>query len=374
MQARLGSVSQAEQLKMNEGIDLPEAISNAFSYAIREALLYVGQTAPNPPVGCVILDQQGKILATAAHHEAGKLHAEALALRQCRVAGVWDKIHDVIVTLEPCNHIGRTPPCSESLLRTPARRIWVGVADPNPNVCGAGNERLRQGGKEVFLLRDLCGKKSLYWQKKCEDLIAPFIQSVTRGKAWITVKQALDVAGSMIPPIGKKTFTSFTSLCQAHQLRRGTEAIITGVNTIKEDNPSFTVRYVPDHPGRKRLLIICTKQQKPLEEIVPVNYIKNAEKNNFSLVTCSKIDDLPYLLHNHNILWGMVEGGPQLLQVIRQKKLWDEWLIFRKQNKGDDQLKLISNHLASPTRLLLSHFNFVDFSKRKEGTLCSLVS
>lgn len=375
MQARFDSIARVECLPVNEKIALPDSIAYAFSCAIREALLYVGRTAPNPPVGCVILDQQGEILATAAHHQAGMLHAEALALQECRAKGVWHKIYDVIVTLEPCNHKGRTAPCSEALLQTPARRIWVGVEDPNPDVCGAGNERIRQGGKEVFLLKNLSGEKARHWQKQCEDLVAPFVQFVTKHKAWITVKQAIDESGSMIPPKGQKTFTSFSSLCLAHQLRRGTEAIITGSSTIKQDWPSFTVRHVSDHAHRKRLLVVCTQQVKPITAIIPSEYLNMAKCNGFLTVLCHDLTNLASLLYEHQVIWGMVEGGPKLLQAVQQKQIWDEWLTFRKIDKGEDQIKLRSNHSTSPTRLFLSHSNFENFSKEKrKGDSCSLVS
>lgn len=373
MQARFDLAARDKDLQTKVKIDFPASIDRAFARAIQEALCYVGRTSPNPPVGCVVLDQHGNILTVAAHHQAGALHAEALALQQCRDLGVWDKIHDIIVTLEPCNHRGRTPPCSESILQTPAKRIWVGVHDPNPEVCGAGNQRLQQGGKEVILLQDIDNPRAIHWVQQCHALIAPFVKSVTQHKAWITVKQALTVSGSMIPPQGQKTFTSSSSLRLAHQLRRGTEAIITGSNTIKKDWPSFTVRYVSDHPKQKRLLVVCSQQAKILQDVIPVPYIHEAQENGFSIILCNNVEQLPSLLYEHHVLWGMVEGGPYLLRAIQQKHVWDEWLTFRQQHQGEDEVKLKSNHAFLPTALLLSQTKRLKSSEKKDA-LCSLVS
>lgn len=373
MQARLNLTKQVTSLANQKKTDLPIAIQHAFACAIQEALRYVGRTAPNPPVGCVILDQYGKILTVAAHHQAGTLHAEALALQQCRDLGVWDDIYDVIVTLEPCNHTGRTPPCSEALLQTPAKRIWVGVSDPNPEVCGAGNHRLRQGGKEVFLLQALSIPTAQYWAEQCQALIAPFVKYVTQHQAWITVKQALTVNGSMIPPKGHKTFTSQSSLRLAHQLRRGTEAIITTPRTIEADWPSFTVRYIPDHSYKKRFLIICSQHAKTLQEAIPIAYLLEAQNRGFSVILCRDVEELPTLLYKNQVLWAMVEAGPELLQIIQKKQIWDEWFTVRQRVQGPDKISMQSNHPVSPTCLLLFHEQILKFSEKKDA-LCSLVS
>lgn len=359
--------------------DLSQQIGYAFQSAIQEALLYVGRTAPNPPVGCAILDKNGAILTVAAHHQAGTLHAEALALQQCRDLGVWDQIAEVIVTLEPCNHTGRTAPCSQALLDSPAKRIWIGTRDPNPQVCGAGGAALCHGGKEVVFLETLPFPEAEYWFAQCQALVAPFIQNVTQRKAWLTVKQALNSVGSMIPAKGQKTFTSQNSLMLAHKLRRGTEAIVTGPSTIKADWPSFTVRHVPDHPYRKRLLVVCSRQATQIQEAVPVQYLIEAQNNGFSVTLCRDIRELPAFLAEHGVIWGMVEGGPQLLQGIRQAQIWDEWLTFRKPAQdtsiqGEDSIKLVSRHGVSPARQLLFHSDLVAASRYKKELSCSLGS
>ena len=115
-------------------------------------------TAPNPPVGCLLLDSNGDVIATGVHRKAGTAHAEAMAIAVARAAGRIGDIDTVVVTLEPCNHHGRTPPCVEAILGTPARHIFIGVADPNPAVTGGGAARLKAAGRTVTFLSEIPGR------------------------------------------------------------------------------------------------------------------------------------------------------------------------------------------------------------------------
>ena len=119
-----------ELTKERASLNTPADILPAMTLALLEAPKFEGATAPNPPVGCVLLDRDGNVLSIAAHQKAGALHAEALAIKQCDDPA---RIHTVVVTLEPCNHTGRTGPCTEAILATPARQVWIGMADPNPH-------------------------------------------------------------------------------------------------------------------------------------------------------------------------------------------------------------------------------------------------
>lgn len=367
MQARL---LESAALQSNVQEDLPARIAVAFEQAVHEACHYIGRTAPNPPVGCALLDKDGRILTVAAHHQAGDLHAEALALKQCRELGLWDQIAEAVVTLEPCNHSGRTPPCVHALLESSVQKIWIGAVDPNPHVCGKGAERLMQNGREVILLSQLESDKSHYWAQQCRNLIAPFAKTVLHRKAWLTVKQAINIHGDMYPPAGQKTFTSFTSLKLAHQLRRGTEAIITGSRTIMTDWPSFTVRNVTDHPDRKRLLVICTHHSGTLTDLIPVQYVQQAETNGFRIQLCRDVHHLGEILADQGVIWGLVEGGPKLLQTLKQDDLWDDWVTIQQQAHGEDKISIQTNHGDSPAQLLFS--DFYDYKAKEEK--CSLAS
>ncbi len=244
--------------------------------AVEAAEAFRGATAPNPPVGCALLDRDGAVLVVAAHRRAGTAHAEAAAIAQCRDAGTIDQVDTVVVTLEPCNHWGRTPPCTEAILSTPARTVVIGTRDPNPRVEGGGAERLARAGLSTAWLPETPGPVAAALSARCIDLIAPFAKRATTGRPWVTVKQALDASGSMIPPPGRKTFTSEAALRYAHVLRKRADAILTGSGTILADHPEFTVRRVPDHADRIRQLAILDRRGR-----VSADFLSAAASRNF---------------------------------------------------------------------------------------------
>jgi diaminohydroxyphosphoribosylaminopyrimidine deaminase / 5-amino-6-(5-phosphoribosylamino)uracil reductase len=302
----------------------------AMSLALTEAQKFEGATAPNPPVGCVLLDKSGNVLSVAAHQKAGTLHAEALAIKQCAER---ELIHTVVVTLEPCNHTGRTGPCTEAILSTPAKNVWIGMADPNPHVAGGGADRLREAGLNVQFLNETNAPKL---KSDLRRLIAPFTKRTLHGLPWVTIKQAVDTQGSMIPPAGQKTFTSQTSLVLAHQLRRRADAVITGSGTVLADDPHFTVRLVEDFADKKRHLVLFDRRRR-----IPKSYLDAATSRGFKV---SFADDLPTTLKylaEQGTLEVLVEAGPALTQSFLDSNLWDEHVLI---TKGDpDQIQIFQN-------------------------------
>ncbi len=333
------------------------AVRLGFEAALDEAARYLGATSPNPAVGCTLLDREGGILVVAAHHRAGARHAEALALYQARERGVIDRVVTALVTLEPCNHVGRTPPCSEALRDSPVETVWVGARDPN-SVAGGGIARLRQmpEGRQVRLLEDEPGFADLH--EGCQALIAPFATRMVKQRPWITVKQALDAQGSMIPPAGRTTFTSQQSLEIAHRLRRASDAIITGIGTILSDNPRFDVRHVPDHEDRApRLVVVCDRQNR-----LPDSWREKMIGSGFRVLVSRDLAEIPALLGDHGVNWAMVEAGPSLLDEIRRLGLWDDWLVFHAGESGaghsgrapsDRDRAVITSHGPTPLRFIL---------------------
>lgn len=307
------------------------AIRAAFRTALTAASARIGATAPNPPVGCCLLDAAGTILHTAAHHRAGTPHAEARALAEARDAGLLERARIAVVTLEPCNHHGRTPPCSEALRNSPIQEVWVGATDPHALATG-GIARLREqpGGCAVHLA---AAYPALTRESgACSALIAPFARHITQGRCWITVKQALTITGDMRPEPGCTTFTDQESLTLAHILRRGTDAIITGAGTILADTPRFSVRHVPDHPNRQpRILAICDRRRR-----VPRATIDSMTAAGFTVLISQDIAELPALLAAHDVTWAMVEAGPQLLAALAPTSLWDDWLTLRQRKDAPD--------------------------------------
>ena len=300
--------------------------------AMREALAaarrFEGATAPNPPVGCVLLDAAGNVLAVAAHQRAGTPHAEALAIAEARDNGNLGALHTVVVTLEPCNHHGRTPPCSEAILATPARRVVIGVADPNPRVAGGGAERLRQQGLDVQSFK---GDAT-----QLRRLIAPFAKRVTQGLPFVTVKQAVNRAGSMVPPAGQKTFTSQGSLLLAHALRRRADAIITGSGTILADDPQFTVRHLPDHVGKRRRLYILDRRGR-----VPAAYLEAASQRGLDAVIATDFAAVLEDAASAGCNEVLVEAGSQLTTHVLQGPYWDEHVRIT-QTDGEDKVEILT--------------------------------
>ncbi len=305
---------------MKNAVKLEEAMRTA----CREARRWLGATSPNPPVGAAALDRAGNLLAVAAHRRAGTLHAETALLEECRANGLMERVHAMCITLAPCNHHGRTPPCCDAIIASGVKHVAIGARDPNSFVKNDGIERLRAAGIDVTLGIE---------EEICRQLIYAFAYSVTSGKPWITVKRAFDENGSMIPPAGVKTFVSESSLLFAHQLRKRADALLTGSGTILADDPSFTVRHVPDHEGKRRVLAILDRRRR-----VPAAWLKRAESKGFLPVVYDNLDDAIHGLAIREIREILVEAGPLLSQAILKNGFWAMDVVIQKGRKADSIL------------------------------------
>jgi diaminohydroxyphosphoribosylaminopyrimidine deaminase/5-amino-6-(5-phosphoribosylamino)uracil reductase len=244
----------------------------------------------------------------------------------CRRAGTTGQIHTLVVTLEPCNHFGRTGPCVDAILTTPAKRVIIGTADPNPKVRGLGAERLAAAGIEVTFIDRIDAALAAQSRR----LIAPFTKWARTGLPFVTVKQALDESGGMIPPPGQKTFTSPASLTFAHRLRRRADAIVTGSGTILADQPAFTVRHIADHPDKRRVLVILDRRGR-----VPGGYLEAAKAGGFDPLIAADFSEALAALGEGGALEVLVEAGPQLTGYILDNALWDEHVLIRKSASGE---------------------------------------
>lgn len=291
--------------------------------AINAAEQFIGNTSPNPPVGAIALDRKGKVLLGAGHQKAGLPHAEAKLLELAEKLGKLAEIETLVITLEPCNHQGRTPPCTEAILKHKnIRRVVIGAMDPNPSVKGGGADRLRQAGLEVV---------TGVLEEDCQFLLRAFTKSVVEKRPYVLIKAAKTQSGSMIPPEGEKTFTSKASLLFAHELRKQSDAIWTGSGTVLADNPEFTVRWLPDHPGKKRFLVISDRRKR-----ISPEWLKKAEKNGFQPYFASSLEDGLDFLGKNGVLQVMVEAGPALRDAWLQSGLWDESVVITQGNGDED--------------------------------------
>jgi diaminohydroxyphosphoribosylaminopyrimidine deaminase/5-amino-6-(5-phosphoribosylamino)uracil reductase len=209
-----------------------------------------GNPSPNPHVGAVVV-KGGKELAVAHHARAGEDHAEVAAIK---AAGEGAAGATLYVTLEPCNHVGRTPPCTDAILAAKVERVVVGVRDPNPHVTGGGLERLRAAGVEVVedVRRD-----------KAARLIAPWAKFVTLGVPYVTIKLGLSLDGRIATRTGaSKWVTGPEARARVHVLRARNDAVAVGIGTAVADDPRLTVR---DAPGQSPIRIVFdTKLRIPL--------------------------------------------------------------------------------------------------------------
>ena len=198
--------------------------------AIREARKGLGRTSPNPCVGAVVV-KNNRVVGKGYHHRAGTPHAEVHALE---AAGGQARGATLYVTLEPCNHQGRTPPCAEKVLAAGIGRLVVGMNDPNPLVRGGGNAYLLSRGLEV-----VAGVLS----EQCRALNRPFIKHVTTGRPWVIMKAGQSLDGRIATRNGHSQWiTQAPARERSHLWRDRVDAILVGIETVLADDPSLTAR------------------------------------------------------------------------------------------------------------------------------------
>lgn len=278
------------------------------SYAMQLAHMLNGQTSPNPSVGCVIV-KQGRIVGFGAHRYAGGPHAEVEALR---MAGEAARGADLYVTLEPCNHHGKTPPCTEAILKAGIARVFVATEDRHALVAGSGITRLRQAGLavEVGLLKD-----------EAVALYDPFWSAIERKRPHVTVKVAQTMNGTIAT--GEQRFiTSEAARADGRQLRGTHDAILVGSDTVVIDNPALTLRsstgieptrIIVDRRGR-----LTDAFQILSDGLNPTYWLteqpRTSERANVTVFvgTFATPDQVLSLLYEQGIRSVLIEGGPTI--------------------------------------------------------------
>jgi diaminohydroxyphosphoribosylaminopyrimidine deaminase/5-amino-6-(5-phosphoribosylamino)uracil reductase len=215
--------------------------------------------SPNPPVGAVVVAKDGHVAGKGYHARAGEDHAEVVALAE---AGDAARGGTLYVTLEPCNHQGRTPPCVEAILAAGIRRVVLGCLDPNPGVTGGGAQRLSDAGLDVEV--GVAGPDA-------RALIAPWTKFVTTGLPHVALKLALSLDGRIATRTGaSKWVTGAEARVKVHELRARHDAVAVGIGTVLADDPRLTVRDAAILPNGRvpARIIFDSRLRLPLNSVV----------------------------------------------------------------------------------------------------------
>lgn len=241
--------------------------------ALELAVKGIGMVNPNPMVGAVIV-KDNKVIGEGFHEKYGHAHAERNAVKNAveDIEGAT-----VYVTLEPCAHYGKTPPCVDLLIEKKVRKVVIGMLDPNPLVAGKSIKKLKENNIEVKV-----GVK----EKECRKLNEVFIKYITTKKPFVIMKAGISIDGKIATSSGEsKWITSERSRLHSHELRNRMSGIMVGINTVLSDDPSLTYR--GEHKGKDPLRIIIDSTLKVPFESKVIKY-----NNNNTIVACVENTDL----------------------------------------------------------------------------------
>ena len=225
--------------------------------ALALAFESMGLSEPNPRVGCVITAPDGRVIGRGHTQEAGGAHAEVMALRDLQSRGESARGATVHVTLEPCSHQGRTPPCCDALIEAGVSRVVMALQDPNPLVAGPGAQRLRAAGIHV----ELTGDAEL--ADAARELNIGFFSRMQRGRPWLRLKAAVSLDGRSALNSGESQWiTGAAARTDGHAFRKRAGALLTGVGTVLDDDPRLDVRLV-DTPLQPLRVIVDSRLETP---------------------------------------------------------------------------------------------------------------
>jgi len=294
----------------------------------------LGRTAPNPAVGAVLLDARGQVIGEGHTRPAGGRHAEVVALEQARAAGHDPQGSTMFVTLEPCCHHGRTPPCTRALLDAGVRRVVVGVTDPNPIVRGRGIQELREAGVDVEVGRD---------HDACARQIRGFARAMVVGLPEVTVKVASSLDGHLATSSGESQWiTSEVARADGRSLRATHDAIVVGIGTALADDPRLTTRVqgAPDPVpvvldtrlrlpadarllgGSRRAMVVCG-EGAPSRDL-PADVVRVPVGADGRVQITAALRSLA-ARGLHRVL---IEGGGEVIRSVLDARLVDELVLY----------------------------------------------
>jgi len=341
--------------------------------ALRLARRGIGSVEPNPAVGCIIV-KEGRIIGKGWHKKFGGPHAEINALQNCRMLGINPRGATMYVTLEPCCHYGKTPPCTEAIIAAGIAEVVAATIDPSPHANGAGMKQLREAGIEA---------RTGVCETEARLLNAPFIKFTATGKCWVILKWAQSIDGkvayargslftaesaekellkldldsassavSAVKSFNPRWISNELSRKDAHKLRQRVQGILVGVNTVIADDPLLTAR--PSRGKRPARIVLDTHLRIPLTcqllntaRKVPVLIVTGEAAAKANLEKADKIAqqgaellpvpacegrcDIEFLLEElakRGVAQLLVEGGPTVLTSFLRRRLADEICIY----------------------------------------------
>jgi diaminohydroxyphosphoribosylaminopyrimidine deaminase/5-amino-6-(5-phosphoribosylamino)uracil reductase len=305
------------------------------------AQLGKGFTAPNPMVGCVIV-KNDLIIGEGYHQEYGKAHAEVNAIQS-----VFNKNElegaTVYVSLEPCSHFGKTPPCADLLVQSGVKTVVIACRDTNPAVAGRGIDRLKKAGIEVI---------EGVLEKESRELNKRFFTFHEKQRPYIILKWAQTLDGYLDKArlenqTGINWITGEETKSLVHKWRGEEQSILVGRNTIINDNPSLTVR---EYKGKNPIRIVIDSQLQISGDVniysseaptIVFNRIRNEKKENVEWVKIKETSTKNILdeLYNRGIISVFVEGGSRTLQYFIIDNVWDEARVIVGNNRFDEGMK-----------------------------------
>ena len=328
---------------------MPQLDVDLLHKAARLATRGHGCAEPNPLVGCIITNKNGTVVGEGFHEKFGEEHAEVNALA---MAGDEARGGTAYVTLEPCNHLGKTPPCSHALLRAGIARVVIGFEDPHIEARGGADYLLSNGIDVEFAHDDVC-----------REIIAPFTHRIQTGLPWITCKWAQTIDGCIETPDGDSPWISCTESQQlVHEERGCVDAIVVGIGTVMSDNPTLTVRNAQKYRTPLRVVIDPTLRISPKANILNdeaptlVAHAEGTDTSNFNstqllALPCVNrtLDLLPlfkYIATAFDATNVLIEGGATLFQHIFLQNLANELWVFTSPETAGFSPKINMNTLV----------------------------
>lgn len=316
----------------------PDTDKNFMCSAITMARRGLGRTAPNPSVGCVIVNKYGQIISRARTADGGRPHAETIAIENAEQG-----LHGatVYVTLEPCAHHGQTSPCAQALVEAGVSRVVIGVQDCDPRVSGKGIKILEEAGIEVALG---------VLDAECKQLHQSFFTKILKNRPYVTLKTACTLDGKIATASGEsKWITGEIARAHVHMLRAKHDAVLVGIETVLADDCALTVRGLMQNKpmirivldSKLRIPLTCKLVDSSVDEPVWIFFDSgnsNIEKKKIlerkEGVTLIPIDPkglqaVTIALAERGITCLLVEGGATVHTSFMKAQLFDELLIYR---------------------------------------------